>query len=115
MPPWLKISPQSLGLLVKPYVGLFTAMPSGRTPSCTGVLAAWLSNTVRPSARQKIGTGTRRNARRSLGNGLALAMPMSPCKEAQVTEEPSLNEDSDEEIIGPFKNAEPFKCVRRLG
>ena len=42
-------------------------------------------------------------------------MPMSPCKEAQVTEEPSLDEDSDEEILGPFKNAEPFKRVRRLG
>ena len=90
-------------------------MPSGRTPSCTGVLAAWLSNTVRPVARAFIGNGTRRNASQSLGNGSALAMPMSPCKEAQVTEEPSLDEDSDEEILGPFKNAEPFKRVRRLG
>ena len=113
MPPWLKVSPQSLGPFVKTDVGVLTAMPSGRTPSCIGVVAAWVSNTVRPIARKMIGAGTRRNA--SLGNGFALAMPMSPCKEAQVTEEPSLNEDSDEEIIGPFKNAEPFKCVRRLG
>ena len=63
-------------------------------------MAAWLSNTARLLARQMIGNGTRRTAR--LANGFAPAMPMSPWQDTQLTDEPSFNEDSDQEITGPF-------------
>ena len=93
--PWLKvkISPQSLGLFVNTDVGVPTAMPV-RTPSCLGVVAAWLSNTARMIAREMIGNGTRRTAR--LANGFA------PWQDTQLTDEPSFNEDSDQEITGSF-------------